>query len=144
MQERRKNYSMSTITKEQISDILTKYDIGKSPLSLLLGWGEKTLTRYCDGKSEPSKSYVEMLQRISDEPDYYLSLLESNKDKISSVAYKKSQEAAQELLKNKMQDAEYSEVVITGIANDVISKLNAFNLSRQQLNSIVSMIDSGV
>jgi hypothetical protein len=34
------------ITVPIIENILDKYDIGKRPLSLLMGWGEGTLTRY--------------------------------------------------------------------------------------------------
>ena len=34
------------ISVSEMELILDKYDIGKRPLSLLLGWGEGTLTRY--------------------------------------------------------------------------------------------------
>ena len=44
------------ISQEEIDLILTKYDVGKRPLSLLLGWGEGTVTRYLDGDI-PTKQY---------------------------------------------------------------------------------------
>ena len=34
------------ITKKEIEEILIKYNIGKKPLSLVLGWGEVTIIRY--------------------------------------------------------------------------------------------------
>ena len=34
------------ISKKEIEQILEKYNIGKKPLSLLLGWGEVTVIRY--------------------------------------------------------------------------------------------------
>jgi len=72
-----------------IEMILEKYDIGKRPLSLLLGWGEGTLTRYIDGDT-PSKPYSDILKRILVDKRYFRELLEKNKDRIAEVAYRKS------------------------------------------------------
>ncbi len=83
---------------EKILEIPQKYDIGKRPLSLLLGWGEMTFTRYCDGDM-PTKQYSDMLQRIYCEPNFYLSLLEENKGNLKSqTAYEKSKRTTAELL----------------------------------------------
>ena len=80
------------IRVEDIEKILEKYDIGKRPLSLLLGWGEGTLTRYVDGDT-PSKLYSDMLKRIFEDKDYYREILEQNKDNISLIAFRKSMAA---------------------------------------------------
>ena len=80
------------IKVDDIGKILVKYDIGKRPLSLLLGWGEGTLTRYVDGDT-PTKPYSEILKRILDDKDYYRELLDKNKANISPVAYRKSMTA---------------------------------------------------
>lgn len=86
------------IPLEVILEIPIKYNIGKRPLSLLLGWGEMTFSRYCDGDM-PSKQYSDILQKIYDEPEYYKTLLEANKDNLkSSQAYEKSKRKVQELL----------------------------------------------
>ena len=37
------------ISLEKIQSLPEKYNIGKRPLSLLLGWGEQTFSRYYDG-----------------------------------------------------------------------------------------------
>lgn len=84
------------IIVEDIKKILEKYDIGKRPLSLLLGWGEGTLSRYVDGDT-PSKPYSDMLKRILEDKIYYLEILEQNKENISDVAYRKSMGAAEEI-----------------------------------------------
>ena len=47
------------ISVSEMELILDKYDIGKRPLSLLLGWGEGTLTRYLDGDI-PTKQYSDI------------------------------------------------------------------------------------
>lgn len=78
------------IPLENILEITEKYNIGKRPLSLLLGWGEQTFSRYCDGDM-PTKQYSDILKRIYEEPKYYLSVLEDNKDRLKSMtAYEKS------------------------------------------------------
>ena len=86
------------IPLDEINEIPTKYAIGKRPLSLLLGWGEQTFSRFADGDI-PSKQYSDTLQRIYNDPKYYLQLLISNKNNLkSALSYEKSYKAIQELL----------------------------------------------
>ena len=84
------------IKVDDIEQILEKYDIGKRPLSLLLGWGEGTLTRYVGGDT-PTKPYSDLLKRILVDEDYYREILKDNKDKISDVAYSKSINAVENI-----------------------------------------------
>jgi len=86
------------VTLEAILAISEKYAIGKRPLSLLLGWGEQTFSRYCDGDM-PTKQYSEILQKIYDDPGYYAEILENNKGNLKiSAAYDKSKKAVDGLL----------------------------------------------
>ena len=80
------------ITVSEMELILKRYDIGKRPLSLLLGWGELTLTRYLDGDI-PTKQYSDTLMEILKNPYHMKELLEKNKDRIKDIAYRKSSEA---------------------------------------------------
>lgn len=81
------------ISLDKILEIPKKYSIGKRPLSLLLGWGELTFSRYCDGDM-PSKQYSDILNKIYNDPKYYEEILEANKGNIKSeTAYKKSRMA---------------------------------------------------
>ena len=66
------------ITTKEINEILNKYNIGKKPLSKLLGWGEVTLTRYLNG-DVPSKVYSEQLYKVLNDKEYMNSLIEENK-----------------------------------------------------------------
>lgn len=85
------------VSLDIILKILDKYSIGKRPLSLLLGWGEQTYSRYCDG-DVPTKQYSDILQKIYDEPRYYEQILEDNKGSLrSEAAYKKSKKAVEAL-----------------------------------------------
>lgn len=82
----------------KVLEIPGKYSIGKRPLSLLLGWGEQTFSRYCDGDI-PSKQYSEILQRIYDDPYYYNKILEQNKDNLkTTTAYEKSKRKLNSIL----------------------------------------------
>jgi len=86
------------ISLEDIQAIPEKYNIGKRPLSLLLGWGEQTFSRYYDGDM-PAKQYSERLKQVLADPAYYLSLLESGKENLKSdKAYEKSKAATKRLL----------------------------------------------
>ena len=81
------------ISLDQIREIPEKYDIGKRPLSLLLGWGEQTFSRYYDGDM-PTKQYSDILTRIYNDPQFYSELLESNRGNLKSArAYEKSHRA---------------------------------------------------
>jgi hypothetical protein len=71
------------ISLEKILEIPRKYNIGKRPLSLLLGWGEMTFSKYCEGDM-PTKQYSNILLKIYDDPAYYKELLEKNKDNLKS------------------------------------------------------------
>ena len=80
------------VTADEIQQILDNYNIGKRPLSVLLGWGEVTLTRYLDG-AIPTKQYSEKLFEILNNPESMASILENNKELIAEAAYKKCKEA---------------------------------------------------
>ena len=86
------------ISLEHILEIPKKYDIGKRPLSLLLGWGEQTFSRYCDGDM-PTRQYSDILNKIYDNPEYYSEILEKGKSNLKSLtSYSKSKKAVNKLL----------------------------------------------
>ena len=87
------------VSLDVILAVPKKYAIGKRPLSLLLGWGEQTFSRYCDGDI-PTKQYSEILTKIYDDPIYYAELLEAGKENLKSQkTYEKSRKAVDELIK---------------------------------------------
>jgi putative zinc finger/helix-turn-helix YgiT family protein len=97
---------------EDIRAIPGKYNIGKRPLSLLLGWGEQTFSRYYDG-GMPTKQYSEILKQIYSDPAYYLTLLEKSKDNLKSdKAYEKSKAATERLLNIPVEQRSKMDVVV--------------------------------
>lgn len=86
------------ISLEEIIELPVKYDIGKRPLSQVLGWGETTFSRYHDGDM-PSKQYSDILKRVYNEPEFFKAMLEANKGKLNSPkAYEKSMRKLEEIL----------------------------------------------
>ncbi len=84
------------ITVEEIKKLMELYHIGKAPLSLALGFGEVTISRYLDGQV-PSKNYSDIMKRVLHSPMDMAELLDQNRDKIGETAYKKAQTAVKEL-----------------------------------------------
>lgn len=86
------------ISLDTILKIPKKYAIGKRPLSRLLGWGELTFSRYCEGDI-PTRQYSDVLQRIYDDPRLYNQILEQNKGNlITEIAYRKTKNAINRIL----------------------------------------------
>ena len=89
----------SGITREELKHMLEKYNIGKKPLSKLLGWGETTILLYLREEEEelPDNEYTRRLKNLYTHTPGYLSLLNSAQGRISSVAKRRSIEAVREL-----------------------------------------------
>lgn len=88
------------LTPMQINEIRCKYGISQSDLSDLLGWGAKTITRY-EGHHVQDVAHDSILRKISEDPEWYLELLETSKDKFSESTYKKYRDAALKLYEGK-------------------------------------------
>lgn len=107
------------IPLDEINEIPAKYAIGKRPLSLLLGWGEQTFSRFADGDI-PSKQYSDILQRIYNDPKYYLQLLISNKNNLkSALSYEKSYKATQKLLLKSNNSSSNNDFINTDSSNKI-------------------------
>lgn len=81
---------------EDIKKFMKIYNIGKAPLSLALGFGEVTITRYLEGQM-PSKNYSDIMIKALSNPEYMELLLKQNKDRVGETAYKKTIKAIKEL-----------------------------------------------
>lgn len=89
-----------SITHDELEDLLKRYNIGKKPLSLLLGWGETTILIYLRSERVPFNEYTCHLKRLYDNPLAFYKLLEENKDHLRPVAYRKCLDAVRSILPN--------------------------------------------
>lgn len=84
------------IAVKEINNLMALYRLGKAPLSLALGFGEITITRYLEGQV-PSKAYSDIMKKALTSPEYMKELLDENRAKIGETAYRKAMTAAVEL-----------------------------------------------
>ena len=84
------------VSIDDIEKLMKIYKIGKGPLSLVLGFGEVTITRYLSGQI-PSKRYSDILRAALSSPSFMKEKLHENKDKIAPAAYTKAMDAATQL-----------------------------------------------
>jgi len=121
------------ITVSEIQHILEKYNIGKRPLSALLGWGEVTLTRYLDG-SIPTKQYSDRLHEILNNSNIMESILESNRASLVDAAYKKCKEAIE-----KIKVAEFTDLFLENKIDSVTKYLllNSFEITPLALQKLL-------
>ena len=105
------------VSLDTILEIPEKYAIGKRPLSLLLGWGEQTFSRYYDGDI-PTKQYSDILKKIYDDPYYYAGILKNNRGNLKSiVSYEKSKRAVDEVLGEDVSTKEKIDLAIEYLLN---------------------------
>lgn len=86
------------VSIDDIENLMRIYKIGKAPLSLALGFGEVTITRYLSGQI-PSKEYSDIIRMAIASPVFMRKKLNENKEKLAPTAYKKAMEAALQLEK---------------------------------------------
>lgn len=94
--ERQFRLQEGIVSVEDICNLMEIYKIGKAPLSLALGFGEITITRYLAGQV-PSKEYSDIIKAALETPLFMMEKLNTNRDKIGETAYKKAMNAAKAL-----------------------------------------------
>ena len=76
------------LTSHQIAAIRAKYGISQSDLSLLLGWGGKTITRY-ESHQVQDIAHDTILRKLDSDPEWFLQLLQARKECFSSASFSK-------------------------------------------------------
>ena len=79
---------MDLLTSDQIVEIRSKYKISQADLCILLGWGQKTITRY-ESHQVQDNAHDSILRKLDRDPEWFLELLYEAKDSISDSAYSK-------------------------------------------------------
>ena len=79
---------MNLLTTTEIRAIREKYGLTQTDLAIILGWGEKTITRY-EGHQVQDSAHDEILRKIENDPEWFLSFLENAKGRFSIETYRK-------------------------------------------------------
>lgn len=77
------------VSIDDIERFMKIYKIGKAPLSLAIGFGEITITRYLEGQI-PSKEYSDIIKEALSSPTYMKKKLVENREKLTDAAYRKA------------------------------------------------------
>lgn len=99
------------LTTDEIVEIRNKYDISQKDLACILGWGEKTITRY-EGHQVQDTAHDFVLRKVNEEPGILFEFLERRKAEVSSDAYQKYK-AAIERQYEKMEDVYLRKAIAT-------------------------------
>lgn len=76
------------LTTNQIRKIRDKYGITQRDLSLLLGWGTRTIMRYEKCQVQDT-AHDTILRKLDSNPDCFLQLLQAGKGRLSEAVYKR-------------------------------------------------------
>lgn len=86
------------VSIDEIRTLFNLYNIGQAPLSLALGFGEVTISRYLIG-CFPSKAHSNIIRSALASPVFMKKQLEKHKSKLTNSAYRKAYHTACELEK---------------------------------------------
>ena len=84
------------VSIDDIERLMKIYKIGKAPLSLALGFGEITISRYLEGQM-PSKEYSDVIKSVLSSPAHMKEKLMENQKKLTNSAYRKAFTAAESI-----------------------------------------------
>lgn len=88
--------TVNLLTTNDIINIRSKYHISQLDLATLLGWGGKTITRY-EGHHVQDLAHDTILRKLSDDPEWFVYLLEQDKMKFSVSVYERYRDNALKL-----------------------------------------------
>lgn len=84
---------LGLLTSDEIRGIRQKYEISQSDLAVLLGWGEKTITRY-ETHQVQDNAHDSILRKIDEDPEWYISLLKQKQTAFERSVFEKYLEVA--------------------------------------------------
>lgn len=87
------------LTGDEIASIRKKYGISQSDLAIVLGCGEKTITRY-EGYQVQDAVHDALIRKVDEDPEWYIELLRKSKGKLNPDNYKKYYKCAAAALKD--------------------------------------------
>ncbi len=87
------------VTKEEIIEILDKYNVSQKTLSRFLGWGEITLTRYITGNYSPNKQNSDKIKELKNPYMFQKIIEDRSEEKKSNKAQIKVYEELQKIEK---------------------------------------------
>lgn len=119
---------------KEIKKIQKTYGISQTDLCKILGWGEKTITRYMNGSIQ-DKAHNNLLLLIKDNYLNFEKLLENNKESISEKNYKKYKERLEikKICDNKSSNEKYLKTHTKDLKNIEKIITNSLNIKEKSI-----------
>ena len=102
------------LTSEDIQSIRKKYDISQMDLCRILGWGDKTITRY-ESHQVQDRAHDEILRRIGNDPEWFLELLGKAQKTLPDRACERYRTNATALCKRKNDEQEWQRTLMEAV-----------------------------
>ena len=128
---------MGLLKSDQISEIRSKYNISQADLCILLGWGQKTITRY-ESHQIQDNAHDSILRKLDNDPEWFLELLNDSKDSLSDSAYSKYYEAGSILFEHSHDN--YLKSAIMSRYAKFLNNSEANGNKELSLDTVVDMI----
>ncbi len=93
------------LTSEDIREIRSKYGISQKDFCILLGWGEKTITRY-EGHQVQDKAHDAILKKLDQDPEWFLQLLVESERNFPQKVFQEYRERANALFRQMEEKGE--------------------------------------
>ena len=84
------------LTSQEIREIRERFGISQKDFAEILEWGRATITRY-ETHQVQDRAHDDILLKLSEDPEWFLQLLEKAKERLSPKAYNKYRLAIQEV-----------------------------------------------
>ncbi len=76
------------LTADEIVNLRAKYGVSQRDFCILLGWGEKTITRY-ESHQVQDKAHDTILKKLDKDPEWFMYLLRQSKENIATETFQK-------------------------------------------------------
>ena len=131
--------AMGLLTREEIIDIRNKYGITQTDLCKLLGWGGKTISRY-EGHQVQDKAHDMILRKLDQDPEWFLYLLNDQKNCISEESRQRCIEAVSRIYETNRDSNPWS--ILRTRIKDVQALMKSMKLSLEQALDALMIMDS--
>ena len=128
---------MNLLTSDEIVGIRNKYGISQSDLSLILGFGAKTITRY-EGHFVQDTPHDNILRKINEDPAWYIQLLKSAEKKLTAESYHKYYTTASNLYSSSPDEYLRKTIQAEYVQYENLSECNGNKLL--DLNKVVDIV----
>ena len=129
---------MGLLLTGEIKSIRDKYSVSQADLSKILGWGEKTITRY-ESYQIQDIAHDDLLRRVEEDPEWFLRKIEKVEDILTVKAFTKYKSAALHFFSEKSNA--YSIESIESEYSLVGDDQESYTVNGLDLNKVTTLIN---